>query len=1561
MTTSNGITLEMSQRDYLQAGCGNLQGEVVFRDPKSLRFLMRSMIHRFLFTVEFNQEPQAAVAYSFLKASMVQGRYGLHVVPNPDYILSHQLPDADMFHQAIETCAGLGFLGQGLQYAGIHVQALNELRPKFCEYRQERGCTKTIQGSIEEEETWVKIHRMYANSAMLTAGFNCQPWSKLGDQRMSSDARSSVLIQLLHAAFHLRLHSIILECVPEAGSDKWVQKVLGDFCRQAGARLTQTNMSLQQIMPSRRDRWWCIITTSGLPPPNLHPLPTNPRPPTFGQLLPELPIWSDQEIEQLKLDKYDTRQFMIYGGIGRNLVKSDQPLQTALHAWSSQLLSCPCQCRQFPMSVARLEAKGLFGALMILDGTYTIDHQAVPVTRHIHPWELAAAVGVRPNQPWGPNLRLATCGLGQLASPVQAAWVGSHYMIAVADALGAPKPSPTENLWRLIQDIIVDITARIPSVTNHPDFVQFTANTKAVLHIHDIQTSPEPAIPFSVAPEHVAHSGEQTTEGTEEPQSTTSAPAMDAGTPMGSGPDEVTDSQLLQEVGKVDPSQAMTGSETDPLTPEETGTPTPAEAPEPVQVFAANGGIVAFANNDVTTPTLQSIGWMDSVAKPATDCMEIDSPPPKDDSPPPTPEVEHFPECGNEGFIFVQVPREPGTPASFVKVPIDSTVGMLSMAEHRLHAVTMPVSILDPVGVPLDIGATMSPYQQIHMRDLPRPFDRVGSPDTLWNHVQSYVDQGTTLDRLTLLHMQEGLVANDEFDCWLEQLVAVEQANMIAACVIHAETHPEDIRDRLMYWATLCSIDVTSHHPIATALVADGHWFPVVFSILEGKSVVFTTPEGKAWVEVGTQEMREAPTIREIELPTSFRNDCGFQSFGWLLHVLQHVNEETIPAVSPTSRTKAIHLRCVFEHHLCNSGRASQQVRPRSLGLGGAVSGDKMEALTQLLIEHGVPRDQAVARTETVISALGRAPVQGALRGPRPWKDIKGLANAASPKIQLVQASELAEAIRQKTTKKNHFGDKTKKKTRAQDRLPPTAVTASDVHIPDGLFMDHEGKLVKQIKIEEISPNAYGLVVTSSPEALRFLKASEAISSRPLALVVLDHQSMQMQGIGELLRTPAQCTHTMEPIIITCRMVQVGTGTIHRHVPTQKVQVEKVPNCVLRMVTFRDEFEAESHQTWDQFIQKPVKFLMQMFPELGDAPDQHQILDCWDRQFLTLLMQRTHPQESQLFIVSFRIQTKDVESITSKSGRMGVYVEPREADGRRPAAAYRVVWMGKSTKEEVQAALKQTKPWASIARTNRRYGVRVRVADAPAVHQQHKPSVPYLDTNRMLEYMGGPFPYGATRSTLSKLFSSWLWPARPIQPTGRTPNGLGVMWSIQASQKPQFQVYTLAHSDVLLTEMPKQTKRNQGSLPDIQGSTKTLDAIKYKGYHSSQRASGAEDPFQTDDPWKSKAARTAPDNVGPQATMDAKCAQMEKRITQQVQEQLAHSHGAKPDEEMPGDDRTGALEQRLAALEQNVQSQHQQQAQHNQDMATQVHQLSQRVDQQSVSMQRHLDSKMSEQ
>ena len=91
-------------------------------------------------------------------------------------------------------------------------------------------------------------------------------------------------------------------------------------------------------------------------------------------------------------------------------------------------MGCPCGCRKYPFTEQRLQSGGLHGLLIPLLGESRCGNNIYPNFRHISPDELALLNGMYPGCDWGPQSRMALCALGQLASPLQSAWIGAAVM-----------------------------------------------------------------------------------------------------------------------------------------------------------------------------------------------------------------------------------------------------------------------------------------------------------------------------------------------------------------------------------------------------------------------------------------------------------------------------------------------------------------------------------------------------------------------------------------------------------------------------------------------------------------------------------------------------------------------------------------------------------------------------------------------------------------------------------------------------------------------------------------------------------------------------------------------------------------------------------------------------------------------------------------------------------------------------------------------------------------------------------------------------------------------------
>ena len=320
-----------------------------------------------------------------------------------------------------EACTGVGALGCGLSRVGFVITARNEVQVPTAEVLRQQGAIPTVAGDICQ----TKVARALATADLrpcgLCAGFSCQPYSSLGDQRQGADSRAGSLIGVLRAAYLMQASFVMLECVTPASQSAFVRDHLDAFCRVMGYRIVEVCLELSDVWVAKRNRWWCLLVPDSFPLSSVLPWPSQPQWQAIQDVLPS-PSASPEEYASLELSEYELCEFQRRRPLNKYLVNFRAPLQTALHSWGNQVLPCPCGCRGVPFSQARL-SKGICAAL--IQGHPCPDSGA-PNFRHMSAREVALLNGLSPLTWCGAEPRLALSLVGQLASPLQAAWVASH-------------------------------------------------------------------------------------------------------------------------------------------------------------------------------------------------------------------------------------------------------------------------------------------------------------------------------------------------------------------------------------------------------------------------------------------------------------------------------------------------------------------------------------------------------------------------------------------------------------------------------------------------------------------------------------------------------------------------------------------------------------------------------------------------------------------------------------------------------------------------------------------------------------------------------------------------------------------------------------------------------------------------------------------------------------------------------------------------------------------------------------------------------------------------------
>lgn len=347
----------------------------------------------------------------------------------------HDRPSWATMHQVIEMCAGFGGMSQGLATSGFQTVVAVDFNQKMLDLFVQQDGPSVVHGDVCSLTTLVKIWDVARGSGTIAAGFACQPFSLLGDQKAGDDSRSLCLQGILASAYYLQVQAVILECVQPASNNSYVLGEIAKFLEVSGFHCVQCDLNLAEIWPCRRNRAWWLLSS-----PMLGKIPVQPwqkltQLNQVKQVIPSIQPWDANDEEALSLRPVELAAFGIYDDTYMKfLLNFDACAPCALHSWGSQVVGCECGCRLSGLSPQRIADKGLFGCLVRSCST---DFKS-SVLRHLHPNEVMMLCAFDPLVDFGTNPRLSLAAAGQMASPAQSAWLFSALDQRIQQLKGAP-------------------------------------------------------------------------------------------------------------------------------------------------------------------------------------------------------------------------------------------------------------------------------------------------------------------------------------------------------------------------------------------------------------------------------------------------------------------------------------------------------------------------------------------------------------------------------------------------------------------------------------------------------------------------------------------------------------------------------------------------------------------------------------------------------------------------------------------------------------------------------------------------------------------------------------------------------------------------------------------------------------------------------------------------------------------------------------------------------------------------------------------------------------------
>ena len=822
-----------------------------------------------------------------------------------------------------------------------------------------------------------------------------------------------------------------------------------------------------------------------------------------------------------------------------------------------------------------------------------------------------------------------------------------------------------------------------------------------------------------------------------------------------------------------------------------------------------------------------------------------------------------------------------------------------------------------------------------------------------WNAIQSQLIRSG--DRLSVLRNQGPLYADDEMRFHIQELVLAANQQILAQS---HQGFTMTIDPLLMTaWIPLLTnhcrdfLNQVGAHmkdkvKVVTAVNLHGHWIPLHFE-RHGSVLKVLTWDDSAHSHSDLNPLLHVvmtsfhcDTIEYVCMPRffAFENGCGVLAIAFLAHV---VSAAPLPAVADEAASIHTKLKTRFGIHL-----ASLEFCPRPWTWAAGPSEATHQSLTALLSQHGVPSELAPNRATLAIKTLGVGAVEIALNHKNPWKQLKTVGN--QHRFQFLLPNELQALIDK--NKQNAVGKKQKPNKLPKKKGPPPAVSLdpAKLAIVDGTFRC-DGNVIPQIQLCQLGPAATGVILANVDDAMPYLRSSTKVSTEPLAILVLGDTAQVMCTLNQSqVVVPCTCLANKEPILVEASLYQIGSKDVIKHTHANPVTLPSIDVVTMKFVLFRDEITED----WREICKAPIRFLVSQVPCLRlcttmdcTCPAWHDVenvgvpdpvLDVWRRQYLQFGFNQCRPQDADMYSACLRLPACLTDRLLRSSGSQGIYVEPRSHDGKFIAEEFSVVWAPKLSKAEL-VHVRQTHPCAlGLARLGERRGIRTRPQDAEKIHAVVRPNTMYLPSGPKLQFLAGPFPFGASRQAISDAFGKLKWTAKAIQPMNpvQATQTKGNMWLMHSADAPPESVFQMGHGEVVVT-VHKSPQQNAQAAPAKPVATKaTLDLCGTK-------AKPNEDVLQTHDPWKSWKATEwqAPASQLPNAA-DA-LSQFESRLEKSIMSKIQQAPQDMVQDDLP--DRMQELEAKMQSIATRQQTMEQNLADSTATHATQLHQLQHQI------------------
>ena len=576
----------------------------------------------------------------------------------------------------------------------------------------------------------------------------------------------------------------------------------------------------------------------------------------------------------------------------------------------------------------------------------------------------------------------------------------------------------------------------------------------------------------------------------------------------------------------------------------------------------------------------------------------------------------------------------------------------------------------------------------------------------------------------------------------------------------------------------------------------------------------------------------------------------------------------------------------------------------------GQEDGDIIWPLRDILKARGVPEHRTEERARAAMDKIGKMKLKEALEARNPWQALKALGSMPKVNFMFVKADELEVQIRQKAQAKFKVQASDKKTKAVKQKLEACDVAPDQLKMIEGTFALDNGGEVKQLAMQEVAAHRAGLAFAQVAEVMPFLREGKSISLDGLAILTTSRIPPSEQGLLPVLnlRYPALYIPTQEPVLLEGSLVNLGDLTVIRKQETEVIETPAIETGVLKLAQYRDEWP----ESWETLTKAPLRTILQKHPAFTlcngqncgkgcakyhapvDVELDSVILDVWARAWMTLRGKKVASEDAEIFHVLLRVPATLMKPLQRLSGTKGLYIEPRQTEGKGADTGSTAVWLQNGSLPEAIHKLKINEHAIAVARFGSRYGVRVPTKDAEMIHTQINPEVPFANFEVNKVYELRPLPHGTQKLGVLSMLKAWGWKARPLQPCKA--DSLGMGWLIGATDEPPAMIMATNTGDVMISlhrthdggdsgVTLTSSAKTQGYLRRQQKDLKVdSQQARSKMASASSYAGHAEpDPWSQHDPWQtwrgSKGDAAMEDEpMHAKAMVDT----MEERVTQTV-------------------------------------------------------------------------------